>query len=85
MDWGSVDLNRDWGPFTQPETSAVIALVDHLVSSGKHLRVMLDFHSTHNNVLYTQTDEELTDPLNFASSWIATAMGINPVATGVYA
>lgn len=79
---GSVDLNRDWGPFTQPETSAVIALVDHLVSSGKHLRVMLDFHSTHNNVLYTQTDEDLTDPPNFASSWIATAMGINPVAAG---
>ena len=66
---GSTDLNRDWGPLAQPETRAVVDFVERLESSGSILRTMLDFHSTKRNVLYTQTNEDQTDPPNFAKRW----------------
>jgi succinylglutamate desuccinylase len=48
-----VDLNRDWGPFSQPETQAVKAFVEsHLTRAPLHL--MLDFHSTNRSLFYTQ-------------------------------
>ena len=65
----STDLNRDWGPFKQPETRAVIGFVEQLESRGSELRLMLDFHSTNRNVLYTQTNEDETDPPEFAQRW----------------
>ena len=42
---GGVDLNRDWGQFTQPETKA---LSDWIVQQAGDRRVvaMMDFHST---------------------------------------
>lgn len=66
---GSTDLNRDWGPLEQPETRAVVEFVERLESSGSKLRAMLDFHSTNRNVLYTQTNEDQTDPPTFAKRW----------------
>jgi cytosolic carboxypeptidase protein 6 len=50
---GGVDLNRDWGPFNQPETSAIR---DDLLSwKSRKLQVWyaLDFHSTSYDVFYT--------------------------------
>lgn len=50
---GGVDLNRDWGPFNQPETSAIR---DDLLSwKARNLQVWyaLDFHSTSYDVFYT--------------------------------
>lgn len=50
------DLNRDWGPFTQPETRAVAARVAALAGEfGPAL--MLDLHSTRRNVLYAHPEE----------------------------
>lgn len=48
---GGVDLNRDWGVFTQPETKA---LSDWIVSQAGDRRVvaMFDFHSTDRTVIY---------------------------------
>ena len=43
---GLTDLNRDWGPFTQPETQAVAAVLDQLEADGIAPRLMLDFHAT---------------------------------------
>lgn len=48
---GLVDLNRDWGPFTQPETRAAADFVATLP-----LAMMIDFHGTRRDVLYSLPD-----------------------------
>ena len=69
-----IDLNRDWGPFTQPETQAVKAILDEIAADpNSRLRLMLDFHSTRRNVFYTQANAEPTDPPAFTLRWLAAA------------
>lgn len=68
---GGVDLNRDWGPFTQPETRLVRDHVDALEAEGQTMRLMLDFHSTRKDLFYTQTAEEITNPEAFATNWMS--------------
>lgn len=65
-----VDLNRDWGPFTQPETQSVARLLSGLDELGLQLRLMLDFHSTKSNLFYTQLPEDNTEPQHFATNWL---------------
>jgi hypothetical protein len=65
---GDTDLNRDWGPFTQPETRAVMRWVEGLESAGHELVLVLDFHSTFEDLFYTQPVSE--DPPDFASRWL---------------
>jgi len=65
-----VDLNRDWGPFTQPETQSIARLLSGLDELGLQLRLMLDFHSTKSNLFYTQLPEDNTEPLLFATNWL---------------
>ncbi len=68
-----VDLNRDWGPFTQPETKIMRDWLADADSKGLQLRLMLDFHSTNRNVFYTQRDIDVTDPANFTAQWLGAA------------
>jgi predicted deacylase len=68
---GHADINRDWGPFAQPETQYMSQLLDELDAGGRKLRVFLDFHSTKENVFYTQQDP--TDPPGFTTKWLANA------------
>ena len=68
---GRMDLNRDWGPFTQPETAAVRTELEARVSEGQTPFLMLDFHSTHRDVLYTPPDDLGLSPEKFAADWIA--------------
>jgi len=63
-----VDVNRDWGPFTQPESSSVIKWVQQQESTGRKLQLMIDFHSTFEDLFYTQPVS--TDPPDFASIWL---------------
>ena len=71
-----VDLNRDWGPFTQPETQAMKRILDDIEhDETADLTLLLDFHSTNRNVFYTQTDEDITNPANFADLWLAATRG----------
>lgn len=70
---GQTDLNRDWGPFTQPETQAVRDLVAKLEAARKRPRLVLDFHSTRRNVFYTQDSAAPTRPPEFAARWLAAA------------
>ncbi len=65
---GSKDLNRDWGPFTQPETQLMRDELARFKADEK-LWLFLDFHSTAPNILYTQTDDEVTNPPHFAANW----------------
>lgn len=76
--FGAVDLNRDWGPFTQPETRLVAALLDRVDADGGTVRAFIDFHSTHGNLFYTQADEDATDPPGFTSRWLEDAGGRLP-------
>jgi predicted transglutaminase-like cysteine proteinase len=68
---GGVDLNRDWGPFTQPETR----LMDRVLKAinddaNRKLRALIDFHSTGEDVFYTIPDDLPTDPELFTKRWL---------------
>ena len=73
---GGVDLNRDWGPFTQPET---VLVRDEFARFGEgsdeKLFLFLDFHSTRQDVLYTQLADKPTRPRNFTRALDSTAAG----------
>lgn len=77
---GGTDLNRDWGPFQQPETRLIRNLLDDLDARGKRIRVFLDFHSTQRNVFYTQDDDNPTEPANFTQTWLDNAAARVPPA-----
>lgn len=64
---GGVDLNRDWGPFTQPETRAVRAW---LAREDIAPAVVIDFHSTTRNLFYIQHETEPTTLPDFARRWL---------------
>ncbi|PCI53140.1 MAG: hypothetical protein COB36_13675 [Alphaproteobacteria bacterium] len=67
---GGVDLNRDWGPFTQPETQAIEREFKRFNEGSDKIVLFLDFHSTWRNLLYTQTDDEPTNPAFFTRDWL---------------
>ena len=48
-----IDLNRDWGKFTQPETLAVHDKLKALMQKDHRLVFALDFHSTQQDIFYT--------------------------------
>lgn len=67
---GGIDLNRDWGGFTQPETRAVKSWLDAL-PAGVRPVLMLDFHSTRTNLFYVQGETEATPAqLRFRKAWL---------------
>jgi hypothetical protein len=71
---GRIDLNRDWGPFSQPETRSVANALAGLEELDIKLRLMLDFHATKMSptmLFYHQIPEEPTDPLLFSDNWLA--------------
>ena len=69
---GGVDLNRDWGPFTQPESRLMRDLLEGLdADPATRLRLFIDFHSTRYDTIYTLTDEQVTDPPGYTDSWLA--------------
>jgi len=67
------DLNRDWGPFAQPETRAVFNLLSQLDESGAKIRMFADFHSTDRNLFYSQSAEYATRPPGFTPTWLSNA------------
>lgn len=67
---GAVDLNRDWGLFTQPETRSVKAWLDAL-PGGVRPVLMVDFHSTRSNLFYVQgPDEASAAQQRFLAAWL---------------
>ncbi len=48
---GGMDLNRDWGGFTQPETRALSGWIREQAGSRRVVS-MMDFHSTDRTVIY---------------------------------
>ena len=69
---GQRDLNRDWGPFTQPETRLVRDLLREIGTDPQRtLRFFVDFHSTREDVLYTLDKSFRTDPPDFMAGWLS--------------
>lgn len=69
---GGVDINRDWGPFRQPETRLMRGLLAAIDADPQtRLSVFLDFHATKRDVFYTQKDEEPVTPPLFEKRWLA--------------
>ncbi|MXO89354.1 M14 family metallopeptidase [Pontixanthobacter aquaemixtae] len=69
---GEIDLNRDWGPFTQPETKLMQTLFNEIAEDpDRQLRLMIDFHSTQRDIFYTIPDDLPTDPPFFTRDWLA--------------
>ena len=66
---GAVDLNRDWGDFTQPETASVKAWLDAL-PQGVRPVLMVDFHSTMRNLFYVQGNEASAAQQRFLAAWL---------------
>jgi predicted deacylase len=66
-----VDLNRDWGPFTQPETRAVRdELLKYQAEQTSRLAFFLDFHSTRYDMFYVELGEEPIWPEDFPDRWL---------------
>lgn len=66
-----IDLNRDWGPFTQPETQAAQSVVNEIDPAS--LALFLDFHSTQKNVFYTQPVGADGTEYGFTAEWLSRA------------
>lgn len=66
---GGVDLNRDWGSFSQPETRAVSQWLERLPNHVSPV-AMVDFHSTSRNLFYVQGDEASEEQERFLSRWL---------------
>lgn len=63
---GGIDPNRDWEKFTQPEPRATSqAMLALGKAPGARPFLFVDFHSTAEDVFYTQKDDELTFPEHF--------------------
>jgi len=69
---GGMDINRDWGPFTQPETRLMRDLLASIEQDpATRLAMFLDFHATREDVFYTQRDEDPVEPPFFERRWLA--------------
>ena len=64
-----VDLNRDWGPFTQPETRGVADWMARMNGEAP-LRLFIDFHSTWQDVFYMPHPADDPIPAGFAAAWL---------------
>ncbi|WP_371195305.1 M14 family metallopeptidase [Glaciecola sp. SC05] len=65
-----VDLNRDWGKFTQPETTTTFNYFRSRLKQDHRLVFALDFHSTQQDIFYTMPEEYGLVPADFAQRWI---------------
>ena len=66
-----MDINRDWGPFSQPETRLMRDLLAALNNeAARRPRIFLDFHGTKEDVFYTQRDEDPVEPQLFERRWL---------------
>jgi hypothetical protein len=69
---GGIDLNRDWGPFTQPETRLMRDRLNRFLEPGSpRLSLFLDFHSTNRDVFYTPTREVTQHLPEFTDLWLS--------------
>lgn len=67
-----VDTNRDWSVYNQKEIKHAVKYIQkHLKKHQANLILGLDFHSTYNDVFYTNEIRKSTTIPNFIESWFA--------------
>lgn len=65
-----VDLNRDWSRYNQPEIKKVVSFIESTIKQDKGRIILgLDFHSTYEDVFYTNKDRDATSLPNFIDDW----------------
>ncbi|MEE9362212.1 MAG: M14 family metallopeptidase [Cellulophaga sp.] len=69
---GGVDLNRDWSMYNQPEIKQVVTYITKAIKKDKAKVILgLDFHSTYEDVFYTNKTRKETTLPNFIEEWFA--------------
>lgn len=69
---GGIDLNRDWFNFNQPETQFVRDFLRKKINgSTRKLHFGIDFHSTWDDIFYTNLTEKPTNMEGLISKWFA--------------
>ncbi|MDO5979090.1 M14 family metallopeptidase [Flavivirga spongiicola] len=67
---GGVDTNRDWSVYNQPEVKQTVEYITKtLRKNNSKLILGLDFHSTYEDVFYTNKIREGTTLPNFIDNW----------------
>ncbi len=61
---GGIDLNRDWGPFTQAETTALSAWILR-EAADRQVVAFMDFHSTNRDVIYAPPQDAPSPTIAF--------------------
>lgn len=68
--FNGVDLNRDWSKYNQPEIKQTVDYITKtLDENNANLVLGLDFHSTWNDVYYTNEERKSTAFPNFIEHW----------------
>jgi hypothetical protein len=68
---GGVDLNRDWDRYNQPETKQMAEYIESYAMQTKSKVVLgLDFHSTWEDVYYTNLSDSATKYPDFTTTWL---------------
>jgi hypothetical protein len=68
---GGVDLNRDWDKYNQPENRQMAEyLIGYASKNQSKVIIGLDFHSTWEDVFYTNTSDAATAYPQFTSTWL---------------
>lgn len=69
---GGIDTNRDWSKYNQPEVRQTVAYISKVLKKNKSKIVLgMDFHSTYEDVFYTNKIRKGTTLPNFISEWFA--------------
>ncbi|MGK0305115.1 MAG: hypothetical protein ACI8UG_000861 [Gammaproteobacteria bacterium] len=66
-----IDLNRDWGKFTQIETQRVKDKLDAILTGSQRIVFALDFHSTQQDIFYTMPTDYTVAPSQFSNDWLS--------------
>lgn len=67
---GGVDTNRDWSKYNQPEIKQIIKFITKISKKDKGRIILgLDFHSTYEDVFYTNKIRKETSLPNFIEEW----------------
>jgi len=68
---GGIDLNRDWALYNQPETKVVSDFIkDYAKTINNRVVLGLDFHSTFNDVYYTNLSDSISVLPKFTNAWL---------------
>ncbi len=68
---GGIDLNRDWDRYNQPETKQMAEyIIDYANKTRAKVILGLDFHSTYEDVYYTNNSDTATAYPNFTKNWL---------------